>query len=200
MGFISSEVQRLNGVLRGKLDDLASAEAMLRQSQAENEQLTKRFKDFSEVTMSIREYQAKLGQVGQEVERLNGVLRSKSEELAAAQSRIRLLEHEQESLQRRLNDQEALTIQLKKHRSGLEEKLTVAGAEKDELRKAVRELSDANRKLSDYQSRLLILSQELERLNNNLKTKTDELAESEVNLRNLKREAENKIGTLSGEL
>lgn len=67
MGFISAEVERLNGVLRGKVDELAATEARLRQSQAENDQLSKRFKDSSDVAKRIPEYEAKLGQVGQEV-------------------------------------------------------------------------------------------------------------------------------------
>lgn len=46
--------------------------------------------------------------MGQEMERLNGVLRSRGDEVAAAQSKMRLLEHELESLQRKHSDQETL--------------------------------------------------------------------------------------------
>jgi uncharacterized small protein (DUF1192 family) len=57
--------------------------------------------------------------------------------------------------------------------------LSGTDSENDELRKTIRELSDSNRRLSEYESRLTLLSQEVERLNGNLRMKTDELAVSE---------------------
>jgi uncharacterized small protein (DUF1192 family) len=57
--------------------------------------------------------------------------------------------------------------------------LSGTDSENDELRRTIRELSDSNRRLSEYESRLTLLSQEVERLNGNLRMKTDELAVSE---------------------
>ena len=43
------------------------------------------------------------------------------------------------------------------------------------MRKAVRELSDSNRRIADYESRMALLSQEIERLNTSLRLKLEEL-------------------------
>lgn len=56
MTFITAEIERLNGVLRSKVEELASSEAKLRQSQSEHEQLTKRYRDSSETVKRIPEY------------------------------------------------------------------------------------------------------------------------------------------------
>jgi|688.fasta_scaffold2624320_1 uncharacterized small protein (DUF1192 family) len=39
------------------------------------------------------------------------------------------------------------------------------------MRRNLRELSDSNRRLADYESRIALLSQEVERLNSNLRMK-----------------------------
>lgn len=90
-------------------------------------------------------------------------------------------------MQRKVNDHEGLIVEFKKQRAALEERLNGTGEENNELRKAVWELSDSNRRLSEYESKMTLLSQEVERLNGNLRMKSDELAVVEGNLRNSKR-------------
>lgn len=47
--------------------------------------------------------------------------------------------------------------------------------ENDSLKVRLRELSEANLKLTSSESRIAILAQEIERLNGSLKTKADEM-------------------------
>lgn len=82
----------------------------------------------------------------------------------------------------------------------LEDRISAAASESDELRKSIRDLSDSNRRLGEYESRLTLLSQEVDRLNGNLRMKTDELAAAESAFRSLKRESEVKLASLSAEL
>jgi uncharacterized small protein (DUF1192 family) len=68
------------------------------------------------------------------------------------------------------------------------------------MRRNLRELSDSNRRISDYESRMALLSQEIERLNGNLRMKTEELASMDSMFRNYRKEAEGKLQGLSIEL
>jgi chromosome segregation ATPase len=95
------------------------------------------------------------------LERLNGLLRSKGEEVASAQSKIRIIEHDHDSLQRRNSEHESTITELKRLKTTLEERVTGAGSENEELRRSIRELADSNRRLSDYESRITLLSQEV---------------------------------------
>jgi predicted nucleic acid-binding Zn-ribbon protein len=83
-----------------------------------------------------------------------------------------MLEHELDSFQRRFGEQEGALAEQKKYRLALEQKAVALNNENEEMRKALRELSDANRRLSDYESRMALLAQEVERLNGNLRMKT----------------------------
>lgn len=55
-----------------------------------------------------------------------------------------------------------------------ESTLKKTSQENDELRRRLQELGDVNRKLSDYETKIAMLSQELERVNGLLRTKTEE--------------------------
>jgi uncharacterized small protein (DUF1192 family) len=57
------------------------------------------------------------------------------------------------------------------------------------MRRNLRELSDSNRRISDYESRMALLSQEIDRLNGNLRMKTEELASMDGMFRNYRKEA-----------
>lgn len=49
----------------------------------------------------------------------------------------------------------------KMYRGQLEQKLTALTTENDEMRRTLRDLSDSNRRLADYESRITLLSQEV---------------------------------------
>lgn len=68
------------------------------------------------------------------------------------------------------------------------------------MRRTLRELSDANRKISEYENRMTLLGQQIERLNSNLRIKMEELNTSESGYRNYKRETETKIIRMNSEL
>jgi hypothetical protein len=55
--------------------------------------------------------------------------------------------------------------ELKNQSSVFEQRVVVLSHENEELRKNLRELSDANRKISEYENRLILLSKEIERIN-----------------------------------
>lgn len=47
------------------------------------------------------------------------------------------------------------------YRGQLEQKLTSLTGQNDQMRRTLRELSDSNRRLADYESRIALLSQEV---------------------------------------
>jgi uncharacterized small protein (DUF1192 family) len=53
----------------------------------------------------------------------------------------------------------------------LEVRLKQALQENDELKRRLQELSDVNRKVAEYENRIALMAQEIERLNGNLKSK-----------------------------
>jgi hypothetical protein len=53
MGQISNEVERLNGVLRGKIEELTNLDGRYRQATAENEQLNKKLREVSETARRL---------------------------------------------------------------------------------------------------------------------------------------------------
>ena len=55
----------------------------------------------------------------------------------------------------------------------------------DDLRRRLSELGDVNRKVSEYENKIMLLSQELERVNGNLRLKVDENNQLETNNRYL---------------
>ena len=61
-------------------------------------------------------------------------------------------------------------------------------AENDELRRRLQELTDVNRKLSEYENRIGQMSQEIERLNNALRLKVEESNSYEMRVRALEEE------------
>lgn len=80
----------MNGVLRGKIEDLANTEAKLKQVINENEQLSKRLRETTETARRVPEYESKIAMLGQEIERLNGLLRMRGDELTSAESKLRM--------------------------------------------------------------------------------------------------------------
>ena len=88
-------------------------------------------------------------------------MRSKAEEASSWENKTHRYEHDFESLQRKIGDMDGLLNEQKSNRSLLEQKLSSQAAENDELRRNLRDLSDVNRRMVEYESRMALLSQEI---------------------------------------
>ena len=188
---ISQEVERLNGNLRNKLDEISSLEQknrtlvqeieMLRRKNSENEMvivqewqtkynrilqdnddLRKRLTELSEVNRKIAEYENQIALLSQEIERLNAMLRNKTDELRQRESEIEVLKRRNSELEYSITQEWTI-------------KVNRMNQENEELRRRVSDLGEVNRKLSEYENKITLLSNEIERLNMNLKNKVDEL-------------------------
>lgn len=188
---ISQEVERLNGNLRNKLDEISSLEQknrtlvqeieMLRRKNSENEMvivqewqtkynrilqdnddLRKRLTELSEVNRKVAEYENQIALLSQEIERLNAMLRNKTDELRQRESEIEVLKRRNSELEYSITQEWTI-------------KVNRMNQENEELRRRVSDLGEVNRKLSEYENKITLLSNEIERLNMNLKKKVDEL-------------------------
>ena len=188
---ISQEVERLNGNLRNKLDEISSLEQknrtlvqeieMLRRKNSENEilivqewqtkynrilqdndDLRKRLTELSEVNRKVAEYENQIALLSQEIERLNAMLRNKTDELRQRESEIEVLKRRNSELEYSITQEWTI-------------KVNRMNQENEELRRRVSDLGEVNRKLSEYENKITLLSNEIERLNMNLKNKVDEL-------------------------
>ena len=188
---ISQEVERLNGNLRNKLDEISSLEQknrtlvqeieMLRRKNSENEilivqewqtkynrilqdndDLRKRLTELSEVNRKVAEYENQIALLSQEIERLNAMLRNKTDELRQRESEIEVLKRRNSELEYSITQEWTI-------------KVNRMNQENEELRRRVSDLGEVNRKLSEYENKITLLSNEIERLNMNLKKKVDEL-------------------------
>lgn len=63
--------------------------------------------------------------------------------------------------------------------------MSETNAEIEELRRKVYQLTEETNKIPEFESRIILLSQELERLNNNLRIKVDENTNLENRFRTL---------------
>lgn len=88
------------------------------------------------------------------------------------------LAQQNEALKRRVEGYESsyttYEIEVKKRFASFEQNNALLNKENEELRRKLQEASELNRKLAEYESRLAILSQELERVTNGLNAKMQE--------------------------
>lgn len=63
--------------------------------------------------------------------------------------------------------------------------------ENEDLRRKLLETGDLNRKISEYENRIALLSQEIERLNSLTRGKSDDANKYEMSLKNLQFEFDN---------
>lgn len=62
--------------------------------------------------------------------------------------------------------------------------------ENDDMRRNLQDAGNITRKISEYENKIVVLSQELERLNGNLRNKVDENNNLETAVRNLQQDNE----------
>ena len=178
----------------------------------ENEELRRRLNDLGEVNRKVAEYENKIALLSQEIERLNGNLRLKIEEYSRMEANLRSVQQENDGLKRR-NSEYEVTITREwetkilrytqelddyKNRAGrmgqenddLRNQIHRLSQENEELRRRLNDLGDVNRKVSDYENKITLLSQEIERLNGNLRLKLDENGNLEREYRAAQQELE----------
>ena len=81
--------------------------------------------------------------------------------------------------------------------SSLEMKVRSLTQDNEELRRRLNDLGEANRKIAEYENRIALLSQEIERLNGNLRSKVEENNQLENNNRFLLQDVETQKRRLS---
>ena len=143
--------------------------------------------------------------MSQEIERLNNALRLKVEESTGMEKRVRAAEEENERLRRgqselefkygqewqsKITTYESRIRQSNQDREGLEARLRQAAQEAEELRRRLQELGEVSRRVAEYENRVALMSQEIERLNGALRGKVDELSSWEGKWRALQQENE----------
>ena len=69
-----------------------------------------------------------------------------------------------------------------------ESRITQVTNENEDPRRRLQELNDVNRKLAEYENRIALMSQEIERLNNTLRLKVEESNGFEKRVRALEEE------------
>ena len=98
--------------------------------------------------------------MSQELERLNMNLKSKIEENSSLEARVRSMQQEIDSLNRKNNEYEfKITQEWQMKVSSFEQKITYYAQENEDLRKRLQELGEANRKVSEYEGRITLLGQ-----------------------------------------
>ena len=144
--------------------------------------------------------------MSQEIERLNNTLRIKVEESSGYEKRLKTLDDENERLRRsqselefkysqewqsKITTYESRIRQSNQDREGIEVRMKQIGQENEELRRRLQELGDVNRKVAEYENRIALMSQEIERLNVALRGKMEELSGWENKYITLQQENEN---------
>lgn len=154
----------------------------------------------------MAEYENRIALMSQEIERLNNALRIKVEESTVFEKKVRSLDDENDQLRRSQNEleykftqewqskitsYESRIRQSSLDRDGVESRLKQALQENEEMRRRLQELSDITRKVSEYENRIALMSQEIERLNGTLRIKVDEISGWDNKYRILLQENEN---------
>ena len=97
---------------------------------------------------------------GQEIDRLNQVLKNKSDEANTLDSKLRNSKSELDMLRKKAQEMESgIMIELQSKLSLYEQKNNSLNQENEEMRSRINQLLDGNRRLADYESKLQIASQ-----------------------------------------
>lgn len=188
---LSMEIERLNEKLRLKSVESADWESRFKQAASERDQLDvmahdlqQQLQDSNNSNRKLQEYEQEIHQLGQEVEKINRTLRQKVEELSKQQQiisemtvyreRYGELEKELELRQQR--------FEIETHRMAEDANLQIRNLETsvanykrdiEELRKKANENSEINRRIAEYENKLAMIGQEVERLNEKLRGKVE---------------------------
>jgi uncharacterized protein (DUF111 family) len=87
-------------------------------------------------------------------------LKSKVEENSSLEARVRSMQQEIDSLNRKNNEYEfKITQEWQMKVSSFEQKITYYAQENEDLRKRLQELGEASRKVTEYEGRITLLGQ-----------------------------------------
>jgi peptidoglycan hydrolase CwlO-like protein len=81
------ELEHSNSLAKDRTDEVNALENKVRSLAQENDGLGRRLQEFGNTNKKIAEYDGKIALLSQEIERLNGVLRGKMEEVSSWESR-----------------------------------------------------------------------------------------------------------------
>ena len=216
IALLTQEIERQNALVRFKEDDLNAL-------RAEYDRLEIRLREASTNSSLISEYESKFALLSQEIERLNNMLRVKDEDISQWRSRYDQLEisnREFGSYKSRLTEYEnkiaLLSQEIERLNSMLrtkDDELYSFRSRYEQLEVSSREMGGYKSRLSEYENKLALLSQEVERLNSMLRNKDDEIYGLRRDIQNLEissresasyqgqiREYENKLALLSQEV
>lgn len=173
---------------------ITTFESRLKQSYQENEEMRRRLQDLSDVNRKLNEYEMKIANLSQEIDRLNGVLRGKVEENNAFDGRLRSVQQENDGLRKAINEYEfkftQITQEFQLKIRTIETSLKTTSQDNEELRLRLRDASSTNSKLPEYETKIALMAQEIERLNGLLKGKVDENSNYENRFRAYQQEIE----------
>lgn len=121
---------------------------------------------------------------------MNSAFKAKTDELAQSENKIRNLQQELEKAYRTIKEVEAnankrFETEFSRTSSMFEQKTVTITREYESYK------VESNRRFSEYENKIALLSQELERVNNNLKMKNDEAINLSQQLKNALRDIEN---------
>jgi chromosome segregation ATPase len=170
----------------------------------ENEELKKRLQEIGgDVSRKIAEYENKIAMLGQELERLNGVIERKNTEIRALGGEI---QEAQENIRLSNAQQSKLSMELNQFKSQVQ----VGNQESETYRQKIQKLMAENNQLGDEvrdaQENLRLSASQIGKLNNELKISCNEIEALQQRIQGMgevgKRAAEyeNKVAAFSQEI
>lgn len=165
----STEIERLNGILKVKVDEAANWEAKYRQIASERDELNRmahelqrRLQESGSLAQRVAESDNKIASLMQEIDRLNVALRTKLDEYSSIEVRVRQITTERDELVRAAADQQ------RRFAESADVRIASLSAEIERLNNAMQRL---NSELNDYKARYNQAADE----NSGLKRKLQEL-------------------------
>lgn len=186
---------------------ISSFESRQKQLGQQNEELRRNLQELSNVSRKISQYENKIVILSQQLERVNSNLRNKVDDNNNLETALRNLQQENERLKKSQADYEfRFSQEYQTQISNFDGKLKQAQQENQELRRRLQQFSEINRKLADYEAKIVSLSQEIQRLNGILRVKLEEntsldgrVRQTGQELENLRRQYEFKITQITQE-
>ena len=215
IALLSQEVERLNSLLKRKGDEINNLNSTISSLEAELNSKEYEISDYkakiSKLEITIRDLKAKCEQIialenqvamlSQEIERLNSMLRGKTSELDN-------FKRSSTTFQTTIEERE---IELGNLRGDLNAKARQYDELNMKYTTIVSELRSKDATIQEYENRIALLSQEVERLNSMMKTRANEIEEWKMKYSRLESESaqfgrdklyeyETKISTLTSEI
>ena len=115
-------------------------------------------RDFEQVNLKLSEYENRIALLSQEIERLNGLLKQNENDKTKYVTEIERLNN---VLRSKTEESSRVEINYKTVIEEWQTKVTRYQQDNDDLRRRLQELSDVNRKVAEYENKLVIMQQEI---------------------------------------